>query len=189
VILVSGWTGMRGVISLAAAIALPEMLANGSPFPHRDLIIFLAFSVIFVTLVLQGLTLPFVVRMLGIGVTGEANPETGEEEAAARREMLESAIAYLEQTRGEDESEFQEIYDDLTGHYRHRLAAVSGTADPDNPLSPDHRDRHTRLLRDLLRVERETVIRLRNKGRINDEILRQLEYELDLREANPTASP
>jgi monovalent cation/hydrogen antiporter len=186
-ILVSGWTGMRGVISLAAAIALPEMLANGNSFPQRDLIIFLAFSVIFVTLVLQGLTLPFVVRALGIAVVGGPNIETGAEEESARREMLQSALAYLEENRREDESEFLEIYDDLTGHYRHRLAAVSGSDNPENELSPDHRERHTRLLRDLLRVERQTAIRLRDKGRINDETLRQLEYELDLREANPTA--
>jgi Na+/H+ antiporter len=186
-ILVSGWTGMRGVISLAAAIALPEMLDNGNPFPMRDLIIFLAFSVIFVTLVLQGLTLPWVVRALGIAVEGGPAKETGAEEEAARREMLQSALAYLEETRNEDESEFLEIYDDLSGHYRHRLAAVSGNDNPENALSPDHLERHARLLRDLLRVERETVIRLRDKGRINDETLRQLEYELDLREANPTA--
>lgn len=186
-ILVTGWTGMRGVISLAAAIALPEVMMNGSPFPQRDLIIFLAFSVIFVTLVLQGLTLPFVVRILGVASAGGPKDETAQEEEAARREMIRSALAYLEETRSEDGSEFQEIYDDLTGHYQHRLATIGGTEDSQNALSPDHHERHVRLLRDLLRVERQTVIRLRGKGRINDETLRQLEYELDLREADPTA--
>jgi len=186
-ILVTGWTGMRGVISLAAAIALPEILANGSPFPYRDLIIFLAFSVIFVTLVLQGLTLPFIVRVLGVGGAGGLKNESEQEEESARREMLQSALAYLEETRKQDESEFLEVYDDLTGHYRHRLAAVSGIDDPDGGLTPEHRERHTRLLLDLLRVERRTVLRMRDQGRINDETLRQLEYELDLREANPLA--
>lgn len=186
-ILVGGWTGMRGVISLAAAIALPEMLANGNPFPQRNLIIFLAFSVIFVTLVLQGLTLPWVVRILGVAVPGGPRAETGAEEEAARREMLESALAYLEEARHQDESEFREIYEDLSGHYRHRLAAVGGSDSPEETLSPEHRERHTRLLKDVLRVERQTVIRLRNKGRINDETLRQLEYELDLRDADPNA--
>ena len=184
-ILVAGWTGMRGVIALAAAIALPETLANGNPFPQRDLIVFLAFSVIFVTLVLQGLTLPFVVRALG--VAGGPKDETEDEEKLARREMLDAALAYLEESRQENETEFQEIYDDLTGHYRHRLAAVSGNDDPENGLTPEHRERHIRLLRDLLRVERQTALRLRNQGRINDETLRQIEYELDLREANPSA--
>lgn len=186
-ILVTGWTGMRGVISLAAAIALPETLADGTPFPYRDLIIFLAFSVIFVTLVLQGLTLPFVVRLLGLANATAANAEAGEEEQAARREMLQSALAHLEKTRADDEIEFREIYDDLTGHYQHRLAAIGAVDDPENALSPDHRQRHERLLRELVRVERITAIRLRDKGRISDETLRQLEYELDLREANPLA--
>jgi monovalent cation/hydrogen antiporter len=185
-ILVVGWTGMRGVIALAAAIALPETLANGDPFPQRNLIVFLAFSVIFVTLVLQGLTLPFVVRALAV-VSGPKD-ENEDEEKSARREMLDAALAYLEESRKEDESEFEEIYNDLTGHYQHRLAAVSGKDDPENGLTPEHKARHTRLLLDLLRVERQTALRLRNQGRINDETLRQLEYELDLREANPSAS-
>jgi CPA1 family monovalent cation:H+ antiporter len=185
-ILVTGWTGMRGVISLAAAIALPETLANGNPFPNRDLIIFLAFTVIFVTLVLQGLTLPFVVRKLGLAGTGGSKSEMEEEEESARREMLQSALAYLEEARKEDEGEFHEIYEDLSGHYRHRLAAVNGVDDADSQLSPQHRNRHSRLLRELLQVERQTALRLRGQGRINDETLRQLEYELDLREANPS---
>ena len=116
-----------------------------------------------------------------------AKSETGEEEDFARREMLQSALTYLESTRTDAQHEFQEIYDDLTGHYQHRLAAVSAADSPESALTPDHRDRHTRLLRDLLRVERQTAIRLRDQRRINDETLRQLEYELDLREANPTA--
>ena len=68
-IFIIGWTGMRGVIALAAAMSLPKTLANGSPFPHRDLIVFLTFSVILVTLVFQGLTLPWVIRMLGLAET------------------------------------------------------------------------------------------------------------------------
>ena len=187
-LLVTGWTGMRGVISLAAAIALPEALENGNPLPQRDLIIFLAFSIIFVTLVLQGLTLPFVVRLLKIGEGSGGKDPRDKEEESARREMLLSALSHLERTRAEDASEFREIYDDLTGHYQHKLAVVSGEEDPEHALSPAHRERHAGILRDLLRVERQTVIRLRDQGRINDETLRQLEYELDLREANPTSA-
>jgi CPA1 family monovalent cation:H+ antiporter len=177
---------MRGVIALAAAIALPETLANGDPFPQRNLIVFLAFSVIFVTLVLQGLTLPIVVRVLG--VAGGALDENDAEEKSARRAILDAALAYLEELRKEDQTEFREIYDDLAGHYRHRLAAVSAIEDPENALPPEHWERHARLLRDLLRVERQTAVRLRNQGRINDETLRQIEYELDLRESHSSAS-
>jgi monovalent cation/hydrogen antiporter len=177
-----GWTGMRGVIALAAAIALPATLATGEPFPQRELIVFLSFSVIFVTLVLQGLTLPAVVRALGVA-DGDRNQHE-QEERLARREILDAALAYLAKTRTEDDNDFQEIYDDLTVHYRHRLAALGDDDSADSRLSPGHRERHPRLLRDLIRIERQTAVRLRNQGRINDETLREIEYELDLREAN-----
>src|SRR5262249_21705750 len=72
-IFVAGWTGMRGVVSLAAAMALPQTLSNGSPFPQRNMILFLAFSAILVTLVLQGLTLPSLIRALGLAGVSEPN--------------------------------------------------------------------------------------------------------------------
>jgi monovalent cation/hydrogen antiporter len=181
-ILILGWAGMRGVIALAAAIALPQTLADGSPFPQRNLIIFLAFSVILVTLVGQGLTLPWLVRVLR--VSDPAGPNL--EEEAARREILQAALSYLEQSRKKSETDFDAIYEDLAGHYRQRLAAVTGRQDTETGANPEHQKHLSRLSRDLLRVERQTAVRLRNEGHINDETLRQLEYELDLREAGPT---
>ncbi len=178
-ILVLGWTGMRGVIALAAAIALPQTLANGSPFPQRNLIVFLAFCVILVTLVVQGLTLPWLVRVLG--VADPAGPNV--EEESARREILEAALTYLEDERKKDTIEFDSMYQDLAGHYRHRLEDVTGQEDAENGISPKQHKRLSRISRELLRLERQTAIRLRNEGRINDETLRQLERELDLREA------
>lgn len=180
-ILVVGWTGMRGVIALAAAISLPQMLADGTPFPERDLIIFLAFCVIFVTLVLQGLTLPWVVRVLG--VAEDVSPNLEEKEA--RREMLQAAIAHMDEARSKDDTAFDALYEDLAGHYQQRLAALAENADGDRGLSPALHKRMSRLSRDLLRVERQTAVRLRNEGRINDQTLRELEHELDLREAGP----
>jgi monovalent cation/hydrogen antiporter len=179
-IVILGWTGMRGVIALAAAIALPQTLADGSVFPQRNLIIFLAFSVILVTLVLQGLTLPGLVRILGLAGRGGSNAE----EETARRDILEAALAYLEGEREKDSAEFDSIYQDIAGHYRHRLTDVIGKEDSDGK-SPEHHQRFLRISRKLLRLERQTAVRLRNEGRINDETLRQLEHELDLREANP----
>ena len=85
---------MRGVVALAAAMSLPEKLANGDPFPQRNLIIFLTFSVILVTLVLQGLTLPALIRWLGLA--GFSGPNC--EEREARRIMLQTALERLEQT-------------------------------------------------------------------------------------------
>src|SRR6202000_1721484 len=106
---VLGWTGMRGVIALAAALSLPEKLADGSPFPQRNLIIFLTFSVILVTLVLQGLTLPALIRWLGLaGFTG---PNC--EEREARRIMAQTALERLELAQTRDLPEFAPIYDDL----------------------------------------------------------------------------
>jgi monovalent cation/hydrogen antiporter len=181
-ILVVGWTGMRGVIALAAAIALPQTLAGGNPFPQRDMIVFLAFSVILVTLVLQGLTLPWMVRVLGVA---EA-PGPNLEEEAARRQMLEAALAYLAGLREKDEAEFDAVYEDLNGHYQQRLVALGAKEGDDGHLSAKHHRRLSHIARNLLRVERETAVRLRDEGEINDEVLRQLEHELDLREAGPT---
>jgi NhaP-type Na+/H+ or K+/H+ antiporter len=174
-IFVVGWTGMRGVISLAAAIALPQTLANGAPFTQRDLIIFLTFCVILVTLVLQGLTLAPLVRALGLAGAGGRSCE----EEEARRIILEAAVGYLETIRGKQSSELDEIYDDLAQHYGHRLATLKGDA---GDIHSDHHKRFVGLSRELLRVERQTAVRLRNEGRINDELLRDLERELDLSE-------
>jgi Na+/H+ antiporter len=178
-ILIVGWTGMRGVIALAAAIALPQTLANGQPFAQRNLIVFLAFVVIFVTLVLQGLTLPTVVRALGVAQDGHSD-----EEESARREILQAALDFLEESREKDEKEFDALYEDLSGHYRERLNDLTRHEDRAADGLAQHQ-RLSRLSRELLRVERQTAVRLRNQGHINDETLRQLERELDLREAGP----
>lgn len=181
-VFVVGWTGMRGVIALVAALSLPENLANGTPFPQRNLIIFLTFCVIFVTLVLQGLTLPALIRALGLAGTGGAN----QEEEEARRAMLEAALKFIQGARtGEEAPALIEVYDDFETHYRSRLAAMSqSTASGENadPGFIDH-SRVEEISRRLLGVERQTAVRLRDEGRINDEVLRHLEHELDLSEA------
>jgi len=179
-IFVVGWTGMRGVISLAAAIAMPQVLANGAPFAQRNLIIFLAFSVILVTLVLQGLSLPPLIRALGLAGASESNPE----ERQARLAILQVALNYLEEAEKKAKPEFAEIYDDLAQHYRHRLATLTEKEESlEDAISRDFHKRFVDLSRELLRVERQAAVHLRNQGRIGDELLRQLEHELDLGEA------
>jgi Na+/H+ antiporter len=163
---VVGWTGMRGVVSLAAALALPATLADGSAFPQRNVIVFLTFCVILVTLVLQGLTLPPLIRRLGLASGGGPNCE----EREARRLVLESAVAFLDDARKND-AESAEIYEDLVKHYRSRLASL----EPGNA-----HNQHVELSLQALQIERETAIRLRNEGRMSDEILRNIEHELDL---------
>lgn len=179
-IFVTGWTGMRGVIALAAALSLPKTLADGSTFPQRNLIIFLTFSVILVTLVLQGLTLPMVIRALGLA--GGAGPNC--EETEARRIMADAALEYLERSSREVTAEANMLFTDLKEQYRLKLSSL-----PDTQANRDKADadaeaykQYLEMSLNLLRVERETAVQLRNQGRINDEVLRQLLRELDLSE-------
>jgi len=176
-IFVVGWTGMRGVVSLAAALALPPLLMDGSPFPGRSLIVFLTFCVIFVTLVLQGVTLPPLIRALGLA--GAAGPNCEEQEA--RRIVIEAAVSHLVEAKEKDSKKSAALYEDLTRHYHQRLASLQG-GDGNQEDIGDH-DRHLELSLEALRVERETAIRLRDEGRINDEVLRRIERELDLNES------
>lgn len=182
-VFIVGWTGMRGVVALAAAISLPEYLGNGAPFPQRNLIIFLTFCVIFVTLVLQGLTLPSLIRWLGLeGASGEDTEET-----QARRAMVQSAIAYLEAARDSDGPSFEPVYDELLHLQRHRLSRLDGKASDDPTHDPEHYGRFLTVSHKLRAVQRAVILNLRNQNQINDETLRKLEYELDLLDAQQAA--
>ncbi|HZD48391.1 MAG TPA: Na+/H+ antiporter [Silvibacterium sp.] len=175
-VFVVGWTGMRGVVSLAAALALPTVLRDGSPFPHRDMIVFLTFCVIFVTLVLQGLTLPPLIRFLGLA--GGAGPNC--EELEARRIVIQAALDHFEGASARDNHEYKGIYDDLIHHYRERLSSLKVSVSPGEVTN---HERYLALSLEALRLERETAVRLRNEGRINDSVLRRIERELDLSES------
>jgi Na+/H+ antiporter len=181
---VVGWTGMRGVVALAAAISLPQILASGSPFPHRNLIVFLSFCVILVTLVLQGLTLPPLIRALGLA--GASGPHS--QEAAARRAVLEAALRYLEARSQSDLPGFAGLYDDLKQHYNHRLADLSRS--PGDRGGPDREQyaRYLDLSRELLERERQTILQLRDEHRFDDGVLREMEHELDLSETRLNAA-
>jgi Na+/H+ antiporter len=180
-IFVVGWTGMRGVISLAAAIALPQAFEDGSPFMQRSMILFLAFSAILVTLVLQGLTLPPLIRALGLA-GGSASHSA--EDQDARRTILEAALRYLDETREQAKPELAETYDDLSQHYRSRLASLNedGT-DSQDGIGPATYQQYVEVSRKLLTIERQTAVQLRNERRISDHLLRELERELDLSES------
>jgi monovalent cation/hydrogen antiporter len=160
-VFVVGWTGMRGVIALAAAMSLPQTTADGSPFPYRGLIVFLTFSVILVTLVLQGLTLPQIIRILGL--TERSGPNCQEQKA--RRLVLEAASARLKEMRQDDSPERADLYNDLAQHYKHRLASVSGNSRERDIAVTDNYFRYLDLSRTLLDVERQTALRLRNESR------------------------
>jgi Na+/H+ antiporter len=179
-VFVIGWTGMRGVIALAAAISIPETLANGAPFGARNLIVFLTFSVILVTLVLQGLTLPPLIRILGLSSASGSNAE----ECSARRTMLEEAIAYLEAGRTTDDESMVHVYEDLEHRYRHRLAAVGGVSEDDgHGHTPASYQRLREIAQGAVRAERRAMIRLRDEGRLSDDAMRMMERDLDLQES------
>jgi monovalent cation/hydrogen antiporter len=185
-VFVVGWTGMRGVLALAAAISVPEVLWNGQPFEARNLIVFLAFCVIFATLVLQGLTLPALIRRLGLaGATG-MEPE----EREARRIVLKAAIHHLEEGRKSGGVELEHLYDDLVHRYRHKLALVGGSSE--ESVGEVDREAYSRLrtiAEGTLEAERRTLIGLRDRGRISDDVLRTMERELDLAESQNEGMP
>ncbi len=173
-----GWAGMRGVLALAAAISLPERLNNGAEFPHRNLIIFLTFCVIFSTLVLQGLSLPALIRRLGLAGSSASH----EEEEWARREMLAAALKAIKRIRSQGAKEQAEVYDHLERYYRGRVAMVDGFS-REGEMSKQQTEHHRFLAQQLRDVERATAIKLRDENKIHDEVLRTLERELDLLDA------
>jgi monovalent cation/hydrogen antiporter len=185
-VFVVGWTGMRGVLALAAAISVPEVLDNGQPFAVRNLIVFLAFCVILVTLVVQGLTLPALIRRLGLA--GPAGMD--EEEREARRIVLMAAIHHLEEGRKAEGESAEHLYDDLLHRYQHRLAAVTGGAEGSaEGLDGGTYAQLRRIAEDTLRAERKTLLGLRERARIGDDVLRTMERELDLAESRYQSTP
>ena len=176
-VFVVGWTGMRGVLALAAAISVPEVLGNGRPPETRNLIVFLAFCVILVTLVLQGLTLPALIRRLGLAGSPGMDPE----EKEARRIVLAAAIHQLEEGRKIEGKGAEHLYDDIIHRYRHKLAAVGGGGDGElEAVDTEAIFRLRTIMDQALQAERRTLIGLRDKGRIGDDVLRTMERELDL---------
>ena len=176
------WSGMRGVISLAAAFALPFALSNGSVFPGRNYIVFLAFSVILATLALQGLTLPFLIRKLGI----KADDLEDEEERIARLEANKAAIEFIEKLRAKGKFSADTV-DRLRAEYNERVEQLQLCAEnPDDCRGEIATPQYQRLQHEALRVERQTIIRLRNEHVINDDALRRIQRDLDLAEARLT---
>lgn len=174
---VTAWAGMRGMVSLAAALALPT-LAGDKPFAARELIIFITFVVILITLVGQGLTLPALVRALKVYDDGSAL----QEERKARRKAAEAAVARLDQLARENWASAHMV-EDLRVHYRERQRTYSDDLDGAARAQLEKEEESfKRLHGELLKVERFTLIKMRDEGAINDEVLRQVERDLDLSE-------
>ena len=149
--------------------------------PQRNLIIFLTFALIFVTLVVQGLTLPALIRRLGL--SGTASASELEEEETARREMISTALASIQALRSEG-TENPHTLDQLEHFYQRRLALLGGEEDgPEFGLSREEVQQYDRIAQRLRAVERTVALQLRDKRKIHDEVLRDLERELDLLDA------
>ena len=171
------WNGMRGAVTIAAALLIPLTTDAGTPFPGRDLIIFFAFAVVLATLVVQGLSLPAVIRALGLE---EDDGGADAEEALARVRGAEAALQRLDELVGE-----AWVLDDtaerLRGLYRFRIDRFSARVDPDGDGKIEKRSlKYQRLRRELLDAERSAVVELRNAGEISDEVMRRVERDLDL---------
>jgi Na+/H+ antiporter len=179
--LVMSWSGMRGGVSLAAALAVPLTVEGVGPFPGRDLILFLTFSVILATLVLQGLTLPPLIRALRL--KGDENAGTLME-LRARLTGAHAALARLERLCDDErvppdaQERMREFYEDRIRRYTAGLEA-GGTTDEYAQSSAAWRD----WRRALIAAEREAIVGLRDEGEISPEVMRRIERDLDLEES------
>jgi CPA1 family monovalent cation:H+ antiporter len=174
-----GWAGMRGAVSLAAALAVPLETDSGAPFPERDLIIFLAFSVILVTLVGQGLTLGPLIKWLGVEDDGSEERE----EVQARTRVAEAALSRLEELSSEDWVQ-DDTVERVRGMYEYRRRRFTARVDGDGEARYEERTgQYLRLMYELFDAQRDELIELRNSMDISDEIRRRIERDLDLEES------
>jgi monovalent cation/hydrogen antiporter len=177
---VIGWSGMRGAVSLAAALAIPIATDAGEPFPDRSLILFLTFAVILGTLVVQGLTLPAVIRLCRLEDDGA---EEVREEARARIDAAEAALARLDELVGEDWVR-PATADRIRGSYGFRRDRFSARFDDGDDGGIEEQSlAYQRLRRELIDAERQAVLELRRSGAISDDVARRISRDLDLEEA------
>lgn len=176
------WTGLRGVVTLATALAIPYTLPNGDPFPYRDIIIFLAVSVIIFTLVVQGISLPWLLKRLNLRFDSGLMYE----EWLARMHATKQALTVLE-TLEKDETVHKPALDRIRAHYHERLESLGDG--PNTPLTPTERGEMTnhpviqaenRIWQEVLKQEREIVVNLRRQFFISDDVMHDILREMDL---------
>jgi monovalent cation/hydrogen antiporter len=173
------WMGMRGAVSLAAALALPTVTDAGEPFRERPLILFVTFCVILSTLVVQGLTLPLVIRSLHV------EPDDGEEfeENAARKYAARAALDRLD-LLAEEEWPREDTLERMRGMYRYRYERFAARFDEerDGEAIESRTSDYLRIVASVIEAQRETLEDLRRNGTISAEVMRRVEHELDLEE-------
>src|SRR5215203_5136225 len=177
--IILGWAGMRGAVSLAAALALPLTTDAGDDFPNRDLVIFLTFGVILTSLVVQGLSFPALLKLVGL----EDEGRTEKEENKARIYATEAALARLEELADEDWVR-NDTLERIRAMFNFRNQRFRSRFDPESDGEIESRSLdYQRLLRELLTAERNAVFDLRRERRIDDVVMRRVIRDLDLEEA------
>jgi Na+/H+ antiporter len=177
---IGGWAGMRGAVSLAAALALPLHTNGGEPFPGRDLILFITFALILVTVVGQGLSLPWVIRRLGVIEDG-ADEEN--EEIKARLVIAKAALDRVDELEAEDWTRDGTIerVRNLYRYRKRRFAIRAGKIEDEDGVEEGSLA-YQRLMHEIYAVQRAELIRLRNQREISADVMRRVERELDLEE-------
>ncbi len=176
---VIGWSGMRGAVSLAVALALPLTTDDGQPFPERDRLLFLTFAVIFTTLVGQGLTLPALIRRLGI--TDEGAEER--EETRTRLVTARAAIAQIDALAGEDWTRDDTIrrLRNFYEYRKQRFAARAGTLEDDR--FEDRTLAYQRVVREVIEAQRRALLDMRSSGELSEDMMNRILRELDLEDS------
>jgi CPA1 family monovalent cation:H+ antiporter len=177
--LVLAWSGMRGAVSLAVALALPFTIEGGGSFPKRNLIIFLTFAVIFFTLVGQGLSLPALIHRLGL-TDGGAEVE---EETRARLVATKAALAEIDMLAGEDWTRDDSIerMRNMYQYRKRRLAARAGKIEDDG--YEDRSLAYQQMVQLVLAAQRRALLRMRSDGQLSNEVMNRIVHELDLEES------
>ena len=181
-VLVIAWAGMRGVVTLAAAYALPLTMNNGQPLQGRDLVLLCAFAVVLATLLLQGLTLPWFIRRVRLPFDEDQADALAEAQAA--QQAAQAAVDRLDELAESELPDSAPIVDDLRNSAESRANAAWERLGPqDETRLETPSELYRRLRRDMLNEERTVYIKERDRGRIDDEVLRRVQRELDLEEA------
>ncbi len=181
-VFVVGWSGMRGVVSLASALAVPLTLASGAAFPHRNLILFITFVVILFTLVLQGLSLPLVIKWLKVKDDEAENAE--EQELTVRLRLATAALEYMQSEHGDDLGDV-DAFRRLRERYE-RMVEITNKKllkEEETIAKASFLPRYRRMLIELVSIRRKEIQKLRSERLYSEELLRNKEWELDLEEA------
>lgn len=181
-IAVVAWAGMRGVVSLASVLALPNLLPNGQPFPGRDLMLFLTFALIFVTLVVQGLSLPFLIRWLGV----HDPTDERQQERDLRKEVAQAAITHLEANHSAGDVP-DTLLNQIKNAYELKINHLNGNSTY-APNSPEPYTEFARLQLELIDAGRRVIENRRREGELSDELLHKLDQELDLEAVRITSA-